>query len=850
MAPNRQLSSKAQQSLQLPDGFRTYSPYPFTGLNIQATPLSVSDSEFIWLENFVHIGDGKLRTIWDVGAAIYEVAQGQDIVYVSFFTIGSTYYVMIFLSGGTAVQLQMSNLQPTYISPALPFYLASTGNLPVARQWGTQYLLIANNNTPNDYWAWDGTLLYFAGSAAPGGVNILSGGSGYSSTPTLTIFGGHGSGISVEPVISGGQIVEFNITSPGKGFQPGDIVQIAAQGGGADDAPILVAALAATTVAGVTVTAPGSGYTHAAVAFMGGGGTGAAATVTIVAGQITAIIVSNPGSGYTSAPSVVITGDGSNAEAVSVLTPSTVASVTVDSGGSGFISVPLVTFVGGGGAGATGVVNLTPTGIAAINVSAGGSGYTSAPTITFIPAGGGAAATANISGGQVTSVTVTSPGSFTSSVEVIFAGGAGTGAGGTVQFEPTSIASVTISSVGQFYTDAPAVEVSSGANGAAYATIDLMPFGVSGSDFDTWQSRVWIFDSALGAFQTTPAGGNWQVSAPGSFIDFATSDGGVQALNTDSFLQTRYTAARQSSGYLYAFGDGSVSVITSVTTQATSGSPPTVQTSYVYQNVDPQAGAAWRDSVQAFGRSLITANETGIYGLYGGTLSKISAKLDDLFDHAIFPPAVGAVAPSSAISFIHAVKHYHLLMTVRDPDTLVYRNVLVTWNDKDWTILSQTTTLKAIYSQKIASNYIAWGTDGLSLFPLFHTPSATLEKRFDTKQYGADRMFVVKQALTVHLQMQDESSDSSGVQGVLSAVASGLAVQNGEFPTAAGKIWGTTFENQPAFVAPYPFWPLWGTSMGAFAFVSMGLRFSSTSPDFILGNVVIGYKDYFGYFGQ
>src|ERR1700722_8861988 len=204
-----QLSAKAQASLELPEGFKSFSPFPFTGLNTSGTPLAIADTEFTWIENFVHIGDGKLRTIWDAGDPIYAAPNPQTIVYEYFFTIGTTYYVMVFLSGGTAVQKQLDNGAITFISNPLPFYVAATGYVPAARQWGTQYLLISNRNTPNDYWAWDGSLLYFAGSAAPNGVNLLSGGFAYSSLPDIQVYGGSGSGIGLNAVISGGQIVEL-----------------------------------------------------------------------------------------------------------------------------------------------------------------------------------------------------------------------------------------------------------------------------------------------------------------------------------------------------------------------------------------------------------------------------------------------------------------------------------------------------------------------------------------------------------------------------------------------------------------------------------------------------------------
>ena len=70
----------------------------------------------------------------------------------------------------------------------------------------------------------------------------------------------------------------------------------------------------------------------------------------------------------------------------------------------------------------------------------------------------------------------------------------------------------------------------------------------------------------------------------------------------------------------------SASVVSSVTT---SGNPPT--TTFNYQNIDPQTGNSWRDSMQDFGRSILFANETGIFGLYAGGATKISAKLDQIF---------------------------------------------------------------------------------------------------------------------------------------------------------------------------------------------------------------------------
>lgn len=934
------ISSKAQEAMGLPPGFKAFSPFPFAGMNVQASPLAIQDNEFTWIENFLRLGDGNLRTAWDIGTELFST---NELVNYFFYTIGDAYYCIVFYTNGNAVQINMDTGARTDIVPSLKFWLASAPtNLPFAKTWGTDYLLISNKNTKNDYWAWDGSLLYFAGSAAPDGVNILSGGFNYTSNPLISASGGHGSGMSIGAVVSGGQITELNIANPGSGYEVGDIVQLIFTGGGSDSSAYIVANLTSGTVGGATITAPGAGYTTATATFTGGGGSGAAATVTLTAGAVTEITVTNPGSGYTSAPAITITGDGVGATAVAVLASSGVASATVVNGGSGFTSVPLISFVGGQGSGATGVAVLTPTSVAAVNLTSGGSGYTSAPTVAFVggqtvsipttnavvtanltgatvtsytvvtggsgytstptvtvAGGGGAGATAvatvvagavtavtpvtvgagygavptvtltgggsagavatavaNLVGDQVGSVTITNAGGqYTSPVQVTFTGGGGSGAGGEVVFAPTSIASVVISSTGKYYTDAPTVEITPGANNSAYATVSLMPFGVSGSAFETYLSRLWIVDPAPSLTNNKPSGGNWSVSAPGSFIDFATSDGGVAATNTDSFLQTRYTNVRQSAGYLYFYGDGSVSVVSNVSTQGA----PTVTTVYNYQNVDPQAGAEWRDTLQDFGRSAILANPTGVFGLYGGTMSKISQKLDQVFTPyakggLYVGPDQGGITPSSAIATIFNIKHYLLLLTLYDPDLKQKRNVMLTWNEKDWVVTSQSVNLLSIATQKVGSEYFAYGyaiVGGLAkIYPLFGSPSVALTKRLDTKQYGGDRMFLQKQSQAVWLQAQDHSSTGAGVSGTFTMVASGIGIQSAWNPSGQSLTSSAVFHIQPSFEAPEPYWPLWGTSTGGIYFVTMSLRFSTNAPDFTLGNMVIGYVDKVAYFGQ
>jgi hypothetical protein len=390
--------------------------------------------------------------------------------------------------------------------------------------------------------------------------------------------------------------------------------------------------------------------------------------------------------------------------------------------------------------------------------------------------------------------------------------------------------------------------VQPGANNAAYATIDLMPFGLSGSAVETFLQRVWIANPAPSPFDTIPPGGDFAVTAAGSIIDVATSDGGVLFTNSDAFLQTKYVAIRQSNGYLYFIGDGSVSVVSGV---QTSGNPPT--TTFNYQTVDPQVGGSWRDAVQDFGRQIIVVNEIGAFAINGGTAQKISEKMDDVFQSASFPPANNAVTPSGACAHLYAVKHSMTLMTVKDPDTGENRTVMLTWNGQLWSILSQSPALTYISSQKRDSVLYAWGTDGKALYPLFAAPSDTLQKRIDTKYYGANNPIVEKDVMGFYMQAQDQSG--AGVSGTVTFNVSGLAEQEPGYPSVPSQIMTDALLEeqsqgvtgallvQPDFPAATPSWPLYGTMTGGIPAMNVGVRFTTTSQDFVLSHLLISYVE-------
>lgn len=911
------LSAAASKSLGRPEGFALYSPFPFAGMNVQASRIAIADPEFYWRENFVRIGDGNLRTVWDVGTNLYS-QNTRTIVSFFFYYIAATPYVAVFFSDGTAVQVNQNTTAVITISSTIGTFYTPGANLPACVQWGSQYLLISNNNTQNDYWIWDGgNTALSAGLFASGGlgpdVTILANGSNYNSLPTVTVYGGTGSGAVLVPTISGGGVILLNVTNPGSGYSIGDQPQVAFSGGGSDNSAILsavltsggvasieitnnghsytsppaigftggggtgaaatalmgvsaiamtnngtgytspptvtftggggtgatgIAVLSGTSVASVTITDPGTGYTSVpTVGFTGGGGASAAGTATLL---VVGATVAAPGTGYTAPPTVSFTGGGGSAAAASALLSSVgISSVTVVNGGTGFFTVPLLSVVGGNGTGAQLTAVLTPTSVASVNVQAGGTGFFNPPTIALTSTtgvGSGATATAVLQGGSIVQINVTNAGSGYDAVPVVeitpnASDTLATGAAAIALLVPTTIASVLVTSSGQDYTQTPAVVVAPGANNAAYASIELMPFGISGSSIESYTNRVWLAHPFQQAGHKT-TGDVLLVSAPGSTVDFATSDGGLIYTSNSPVLRSAYTGLKVVGDFLYPIADSSVDVISNV---QTSGNP--ITTTFNENNTDPQTGTPWRNTIQDYSRTALFANGLGVYGLYGGAVTKVSEKLDELFENALFPPTVGAITPCAAIAEIHQKKVYLVLMTVIDPLTELPRNIMASWDEREWFITSQSNMPVFIGTQFVNSVPTAWGTDGKSIYPLLSVPSTRITKKLSTKLYGANSFPAVKLAMSLHLMAEDLSVGANGV----SFQTGTLDTENGPYPLPQVPLnFGAGVTSTPV-LAGYT-----GDIYGDF----IGLTISSTSLDFTLKHLAIGYRLVWGGWGE
>jgi hypothetical protein len=507
----------------------------------------------------------------------------------------------------------------------------------------------------------------------------------------------------------------------------------------------------------VTVTSAGQNYTSApTVTIVGGSGTGATAFSQIVNGSVTSITLTNPGTGYGphdgGSLQVLITGGGNAdrlATGAAAIGGGGVISVQIVDGGTGYTNQPTVTFSGGGGSGATAVAAGTANSITQITVVTPGLGYTSAPTVTIgAPAGGGNTATgiAVVSLNGINTVTVTDGGAgytSTPTVQITDPFGFGFGAVATANMGAGVVTSVTVINPGQDYHDAVVTFVGGNPN-VATATVELMPQGgqnpVSGAAIQVFKNRVWMVNNT---FRYTSAGGD--------VADFSAASGGIISQNNDNFLIYHLLGLAQSSGFLYEFGDSSVNAISNPTTTtvgATSTSPGVTSTTFTVTNVDPQVGCIWPQTIQNFGEAIIFANPTGIYGLYGSSVRKISTDLDDLFNNL---PDQSGILPTACTVHLFGIKCYCISMQVFDPYQNLVRNLLLLWDGFKWFSATQEQLMLYLATVGVGGQFIGYGADHQHIWEMFSRPSVTLTKTMISKLYGATSALKAKRAMRFYL---------------------------------------------------------------------------------------------------
>ena len=383
-----------------------YTFEKFGTLNTKANRPAIKDEEFSYLLNWMPVGDGNLRALHAEGAVIYTVPAGKTIIYYYPFNFGEDNFFAVFLSDGTAIQVNEATGAVTSISSTVgQFYDGTT--LPECSQWEAQYLVIVTviKATPNSYFVWDGMVLYQAGSLSPD-ITLSNGGKNYTTPPTVTAFGGSGTSATFTATIENGSVTQVTPLNPGSGYLvTDDTPQLVFSGGGSDTTATATAAITTSAggVASVAITNSGTGYTTTStLAFSGGGGSGAQAVISgLVNGSITQVTITAPGTGYTSNPTIAASGGGSGFTADVDVRYGYLTGITVVGGGSGYSVNPQVVI---GPPDSTSLPVLQAEAIATVSGGAvtgftltqAGLGYTKPPTVTLVGGNNAAAGTVTL----------------------------------------------------------------------------------------------------------------------------------------------------------------------------------------------------------------------------------------------------------------------------------------------------------------------------------------------------------------------------------------------------------------------------------------------------------------------
>lgn len=290
-----------------------YRPFPdeaiivfdtFDGLNTAASRPAIEDAQQSWISGFFPLGKSNLRTMYGVGPPLYGPNTGNRVVFFDFGNIGATPICIVCLSDGSIQQVNTNTRAVTQIAPAGSIQNPSTTTIGIT-QWGSQYIVIVADQT-NGLFIWDGVNLFDSGTLGPS-VNITNNGLGYTSNPTITPVGGSGSGASFTSTVVNGIVQGVTVANPGGGYQGTDVVALAFSGGGSAGATAIAATtISSSTLASVSVTYAGLGYTSAVTATVqGGGGAGALVTVTASGGSIATLSILNGGAGFINPPTIV-----------------------------------------------------------------------------------------------------------------------------------------------------------------------------------------------------------------------------------------------------------------------------------------------------------------------------------------------------------------------------------------------------------------------------------------------------------------------------------------------------------------------------------------------------------------
>lgn len=271
-----------------------------------------------------------------------------------------------------------------------------------------------------------------------GFTNII-GGSNYTNGGVVTFGATSGIGASLTPQFTAGVLTSFNILDGGVSYSNGETITITV--GGA----ILIPTLSSTgSIKGVTIVNEGSGYTSTPVltvtsstGFGNGiyGNSTAIVECIMVGGSIKQVYIKDPGTAYplNTTTTISVSGDGTGAQFTPVVYNGKIIAVNVNNPGVGYTTIKLTVVGTGADAKLTAAMKLSDYtsdqsiveqtavkgAVYNVKVTVGGNNYTNTTQISFVGDGSGFMATPIIVDGSIIDISISAYGAGYSYLDVI-----------------------------------------------------------------------------------------------------------------------------------------------------------------------------------------------------------------------------------------------------------------------------------------------------------------------------------------------------------------------------------------------------------------------------------------------
>src|SRR6266568_8047854 len=154
------MSRKPQDGASQENAFAPSSTEPlicegFAGINTATSRAGVDDKQMWWSDGWMPLAPRRLRTLPDVGTALWTRPGSASIVFFKWVNIGTMSVAIVFLADGSIYQVTAVTGTQTLIATAGTILDPAIQNVGVS-QWSNQWIIIVANQT-NGYWLWDGT---------------------------------------------------------------------------------------------------------------------------------------------------------------------------------------------------------------------------------------------------------------------------------------------------------------------------------------------------------------------------------------------------------------------------------------------------------------------------------------------------------------------------------------------------------------------------------------------------------------------------------------------------------------------------------------------------------------------